>query len=105
MARVSHTPHILAAVAARRLNDEALPLAATGFRDTTRVAAGSPSLWTSILQENKAMVLNEIDQCIADLGQLAKAIERNRDEEIEDWLEGGQAARKRFEQAQRRNHE
>ena len=39
--------------------------------------------------ENKAMVLNEIDQCIADLGQLAQAIERNRDDEIEDWLEGG----------------
>ena len=34
-----------------------MPLAASGFRDTTRVAAGDPELWDAIFRSNKGAVL------------------------------------------------
>ncbi len=48
----SHLPHILAAVAADCVETSLLPFTGTGFRDTTRIAAGSASLWSSILLAN-----------------------------------------------------
>lgn len=58
VAIVSHVPHVaassLVALAARHAGDngELLRLAAGGFKDTTRVAAGSPELWTGICLDN-----------------------------------------------------
>lgn len=101
VARVSHMPHILAALAARRLDKEAVPLAATGFRDTTRVAAGSPSLWNSILQENKDQVLTEIEACMTELAQLKQALGAANDEGVEGWLQDAQNARSLFDDYRR----
>ena len=56
---VSHVPH-LAAAALMQLADERaidhsalLRLAAGGFRDMTRVAAGHPAMWPDICAENR----------------------------------------------------
>ena len=51
VAAVSHMPHVAAAAIVNALGQAAerapaaLALAAGGFRDTTRVASGSPELW------------------------------------------------------------
>jgi prephenate dehydrogenase len=55
VARTSHLPHLLAAMAAGRLADapvEHLALSGQGVRDVTRVAAGDPLLWQQIITAN-----------------------------------------------------
>ena len=55
VASASHVPHVAAAALVELVSQEQpghQQLCATGFRDTTRVAAGSPELWSAILSEN-----------------------------------------------------
>jgi prephenate dehydrogenase len=43
------------------LSDGNRGLAATGFRDTTRIAAGDPDLWSPILLSNADAVVRGLD--------------------------------------------
>jgi len=55
-ALVSHVPHVAAAALVNLLageNEETAAMCAGGFRDTTRVASGSPDLWAAILCQNR----------------------------------------------------
>ena len=59
VARTSHLPHLLAALAAAALADapaEHLALSGQGVRDVTRVAAGDPALYGQIVAANAAAV-------------------------------------------------
>ena len=49
LAATSHLPHLVAAALAAATPEDLLPLAASGWRDTTRVAGGDPKLWQAIL--------------------------------------------------------
>ncbi len=54
----SHLPHLLAAHLARLVLDpsrreEQAQLCATGFRDSTRIASGSPEMWRDIVLMNR----------------------------------------------------
>ncbi len=97
VAQISHTPHLLAALVAGSLAgpNEALlrKLAATGFRDMTRIAQGDPELWTEILLANSPAVID----CLLELQNLTtQAIELIRDEnrpELQNLLKKGQALR------------
>jgi prephenate dehydrogenase len=60
MAHVSHLPHVLAAALAAATPDELLPLAGTGWADTTRIAAGNPELWRQIFQANRGPTLKAL---------------------------------------------
>jgi cyclohexadieny/prephenate dehydrogenase len=60
LAMTSHLPHLLASALAGILPPELRELAATGFRDTTRVAAGDPSLWTGIFLQNRAALIEAL---------------------------------------------
>jgi cyclohexadieny/prephenate dehydrogenase len=60
LAMTSHLPHLLASALAGLLPPELRELAATGFRDTTRVAAGDPSLWTGIFLQNRAALIEAL---------------------------------------------
>ncbi len=63
VARISHLPHLLAVLttlAALEKDPTALEGSANGFRDTTRVAAGDPDLWTGILLGNRDEVVNAL---------------------------------------------
>lgn len=64
LALTSHLPHLLASTLAGILPEELFELTATGFRDTTRVAAGDPSIWTGIFQQNREAVLEALEQFI-----------------------------------------
>ena len=71
VAAVSHIPHLVAAALVNHaVKHGDLDLTAGGFRDTTRVASGSPELWTEILLANKEAVSNQLDDLILDLGNL-----------------------------------
>jgi prephenate dehydrogenase len=56
LALTSHLPHLVAAALAGILPAELAELTATGFRDTTRIAAGDPALWSAIFAQNRAAV-------------------------------------------------
>ncbi len=59
VALISHVPHLVAALlveTALGQAPEAGALAGGGFRDSTRIAAGAPEMWTEILLENREAV-------------------------------------------------
>jgi prephenate dehydrogenase len=68
VAIVSHVPHLTAAslmcLADDRALDDAplLRLAAGGFRDMTRVAAGHPEIWLDICEENRDAIVSVLDE-------------------------------------------
>ena len=64
-AAVSHLPHLLAfalvdAFASRPDAEDIFRFAASGFRDFTRIAAGSPEMWRDIAIANREALLAEI---------------------------------------------
>lgn len=82
VAVVSHVPHIMASslveLAARHAGEQEslFRLAAGGFKDSTRIAAGSPELWSGISFDNKEALsagLNEIQDIIS---QFQEALEQ-----------------------------
>ena len=56
LAQTSHLTHIVASSLAASTPEACLPLAATGWEDTTRVAAGDVNLWAEILMQNRGQV-------------------------------------------------
>ncbi len=60
LALTSHLPHLVASVLSGLLPDALRELTATGFRDTTRVAAGDPSIWTGIFLQNRAELVEAL---------------------------------------------
>ncbi len=73
VAVVSHVPHLTAAtlmnVADRRAEQHGalLRLAAGGFRDMTRVAAGHPGIWLDVCAENSAAIVAGLDAVVEEL--------------------------------------
>ena len=67
VALVSHVPHLVAATLMNAASVGAeqdgalLRLAAGGFRDMTRVAAGHPGIWPDICAENAAPIIDVLD--------------------------------------------
>jgi prephenate dehydrogenase len=87
-AAVSHLPHLLAfALAhdlAQRDNRELLlSFAASGFRDSTRLAASSPEMWRDICLANRDALLKELQIYIAELTQLGTALAAYDAEKLE----------------------
>lgn len=75
LALTSHLPHILASVAAGCVAPEMLALTGTGFRDTTRIAAGAAAVWTSILNDNAPHCIAAIKAAEARLAGFRAALE------------------------------
>ena len=78
LALVSHLPHAAAfalALVAARAGDPALAkLVGGGFRDTTRIAASSPALWTDILRASPELPA-ALDGYAAALARLRAALD------------------------------
>lgn len=78
VARISHLPHamaVLTTLAALKNDTSPIPCAAGGFRDTTRVAAGDPAMWTGILHDNRSEVLAALMDASNHLRELTEIIE------------------------------
>ena len=72
VSRSSHLPHIAAATLANGILNPAHPkqqgeLCANGFRDTTRIASGSPEMWRDIALANRRNLSRALDHFIGDL--------------------------------------
>jgi prephenate dehydrogenase len=67
MAITSHLPHLVAAALAAMLPDELRELAASGFRDTTRIAGGDPRLWLAIVEQNQQAIDDALNELISNV--------------------------------------
>lgn len=78
VARTSHLPHLVAAaLASAVLGTEAESrrlLCGSGFRDSTRIAAGSEELWHDILRTNHAAVAGALDEFDHELAQVRRLL-------------------------------
>lgn len=92
VALISHVPHVtasaLVALASARSGggQDALRLAAGGFKDMTRVAAGSPDLWTGICLDNAEPLVTGLLELREVLGTFAQAVSDGDAEAIRSWL-------------------
>jgi prephenate dehydrogenase len=83
VAVVSHVPHLTAAALVRLAAERAdehralLRLAAGGFRDMTRVAAGHPGIWGDICGENRSAIVLVLDRLLDALGDLRDVVDRD----------------------------
>jgi prephenate dehydrogenase len=75
LALTSHLPHLLASALAGLLPPELNELTAGGFRDTTRIAAGDPSIWTGIFAQNRQAVLQSLHAFGERLREYQRALE------------------------------
>lgn len=87
VAAVSHLPHIIATslvntVAQMPGGESILPLAAGGFRDTTRVASSNTTMWRDILLANREQVLNMIRRFQEELNKYENIVETGEGTEI-----------------------
>ena len=87
VAAVSHLPLTLAAALFSVTNGSAAwpelaSLASSGFRDTTRLASGSPEMAHDIVQTNRENVLHWLDRMQAELTRFRSVIEQGDSKKI-----------------------
>ena len=93
VAAISHVPHVAASaltnLAAARVDDgeDVLRLAAGGFKDMTRIAAGSPELWTGICLDNRDAVIAALVDLSAQLEGFATLLASGDRPGLRDWLD------------------
>lgn len=99
VALVSHVPHLTAAtlmgIAASSAEEHAtlLRLAAGGFRDMTRIAAGHPGIWPDICAENRDAILVGLDALTAALAEVRATVAEGNREGLLSRLEAARVAR------------
>jgi prephenate dehydrogenase len=93
LAVTSHLPHVIASTLAQALPDELRELTASGFRDTTRIAAGDPALWTGILLHNRQAVLTAFVSFLNQLERFQAALQAGDEAALTAYLEYGKKVR------------
>ena len=99
VALVSHLPQVVSSalmslVAGGDSSDpDAIALAATGFRDVTRLAGSDPDLWTGILQANREALVGTLDLYVRALVGFRDALSRGQVDDLREALARAQAAR------------
>ena len=99
VAVVSHVPHIMASslvqLASRHADDQQalMRLAAGGFKDSTRIAAGSPELWC-IAFDNKDALSDGLDEIQGIIGAFADALASDDRASLTTLLADAAAARR-----------
>lgn len=92
VSRSSHLPHVVASELANYVLSPALPKEQTlfcgpGFRDTTRVASGSPEMWRDIALANRENLARVLGVFIEDLQEFQLALQDNDPRAIEEFFE------------------
>jgi prephenate dehydrogenase len=100
VAVVSHVPHLVAATLMNAAAQDAqrdavlLRLAAGGFRDMTRVAAGHPGIWPDVCADNSAAIVGTLDRVIDDLAAMRDRVAASDRSGILDVLGRASTARR-----------
>ncbi len=91
-AHISHLPHLAAAGLIHaveevpRYREHVLPLAAGGFRDTTRIAGSEPDLWRDIVSTNREEILTSIEEFKLIFDKLEKLLKEKQWSTLTEWL-------------------
>lgn len=99
VAVVSHVPHLTAAALMHLADDKAnehralLRLAAGGFRDMTRIAAGHPGIWPDICAENRTAIVEVLGTLIESMEGLREVVAQGDRVRLLAVLERARAAR------------
>jgi prephenate dehydrogenase len=98
VSRSSHLPHVVAAGLANYILSPVHPkeqgmLCATGFRDTTRVASGSPEMWRDISLANRKNLARVLGVFIEDLQEFRLALEKQDVKAVDEFLVQAKARR------------
>jgi prephenate dehydrogenase len=95
LARTSHLPHLVASALAAmtRASRDSLPLTGTGWKDTTRIAAGSPELWSQIFLANRGPTLNALTDFETVLRTWRHALESANGQLLTELLKEGKSRR------------
>jgi prephenate dehydrogenase len=91
VSRSSHLPHVVAAELANYVLSPAHPpqqaqVCASGFRDTTRIAAGSPEMWRDIALANRANLSRVLGVFIDDLREFQHCLDSGNAAAIEEFF-------------------
>lgn len=106
VARTSHLPHIVATLVSttvgrdgdlRRLGTYCGP----GFRDTTRIAEGSPEIWHDIIRSNQKRLVGELAEFKSELERVSSMVKKGAFDQLLLFLEDGRSKRKLLAQGKR----
>jgi prephenate dehydrogenase len=61
-------------------------LCATGFRDTTRIASGSPEMWRDIALANRKNVSRAVDAFVVELRKFQSALKKSNASAVEKFF-------------------
>jgi prephenate dehydrogenase len=91
VSRSSHLPHLVAAGLANFVLGPSQPgeqalLCANGFRDSTRIASGSPEMWRDIAMANRPNLVKALDNFTAELRNLRRLLSTGDSNRIQSFL-------------------
>jgi prephenate dehydrogenase len=92
VSRSSHLPHVVAAELSNYVLSPVHPkeqamLCANGFRDTTRIASGSPEMWRDICLANRKNLARVLGVFIEDMQEFQLALEKEDRKTVEEFFE------------------
>ena len=88
---ISHLPHAISYALANSVIGQEDPksillLAAGGFKDMSRLAKSSPTMWSDIFKQNRENLLTSIELFEKELKKCKKMVEENDYEKLEQWM-------------------
>lgn len=87
LATTSHLPHLVASALAATTPLDSLPLAATGWADTTRIAAADPALWTQIFRQNTPDLVAALDRLLKQLSAARQQLQSGDEANLQQFLQ------------------
>lgn len=103
VSRSSHLPHVVAAQLARLILSPGHPkeqgmLCANGFRDTTRIASGSPEIWRDIALANRHNLARALESFTQGLQDFRRALKRGDAKAVARFFEQARERRELWSQ-------
>ena len=95
VAGISHLPHAVAACLLHTVPEKNLFFAGAGFRDSTRIGASHPAVWTPIFLANRESLEKAFKQFEARLSTFRKALRKGNAKALARFLE--ESRRRRLE--------
>lgn len=101
-ALISHLPHLVAVTLVNTLKNSGYEqkllhtLTGNGFKDTTRIAIGEPSVWYDIFSTNKNHLSDALNIFLRELNKLSSNLEKGNEKEVVRSLAEGRLWRRSF---------
>lgn len=94
VAYASHLPHLIAFslsktvlnIAQKEKGKGAFNFIASGFKDSTRIAASSPDIWTDIFLMNSENIINSLDNFLTVADMFKDLLRKNDEEGLRDLI-------------------